>query len=280
MDGNAMPMTYKGNNHIMVLIDAATKYVMLKPTRGESAKAAAKLLRSFTYRICKPKKVTTDQGSCFTSKEFKEACVEIGAKLAPVMARQPQANGQVERINKDINDMVAKVCARNPKDWEDKLLQIEYAINTTKSKVTGYSPYEAVFGREPNEPGVITAQDIIEDTSAPTKEVEIEHIEADIQDKQAEAAKMQKNYHDKKVKPRHFTIGDKVRLFSSKNEQGVPPKLTLRWKGPFKVIRKIGPVTYEVEDLQTKLVSKAHARDLMKVTEERDWEDTTKRTRG
>jgi len=50
--------------------------------------------------------------------------------------------------------------------------------------------------------------------------------------------------HDKIHKAKIFNIGDRVMVYNPVNQPGKSPKLTLKWKGPYVITRKISDVTY------------------------------------
>jgi hypothetical protein len=67
----------------------------------------------------------------------------------------------------------------------------------------------------------------------------------DIYDKRIEEQKRYKSYYDLKHKEITFEIGDKVLILFD-----VPTKgpLMPRWEGPYKIIEKINPVIFKVEN--------------------------------
>lgn len=262
MDGNKMPRSGP-YEHIMVLVDAATKFVMLKPTCGENAKDACELLEEFTYRVRKPMKVTTDRGTAFMSDAFQAKCKEVGAQFAPVGPRQPQANGQVERINKEINEMAAKLWASG-KHWSDYIRQIEYALNTSVSEATGYTPYELVYGREPKAIGVVNAQDIDTQPVAINVRNKVQQLQTLAFRNQKQAAQKQRHYHDRMSRERKFEIGDKVRWHDTTRVG----KLVSQWIGPFTVVKDIGSANFTLQRPDGSQFN-AHKRDMMKVNGER-----------
>lgn len=262
MDGNKMPRSGPFE-HIMVLVDAATKFVMLRPTWGENAKDACELLEEFAYRVRKPMKVTTDRGTAFMSEAFQAKCREIGAQFAPVGPRQPQANGQVERINKDINEMAAKLLASG-KRWSDNIRQMEYALNTSVSETTGYSPYELVYGREPKAIGVVSAQDIEKESATAKVKDRVQQLQSSASKNQRHAAQKQRHYHDRFSRERTFKIGDMVRW----HDTTCVGKLASQWIGPFTVVKNIGSANFTLRRPDGTEFN-AHKRDMMKVNGER-----------
>ena len=57
----------------------------------------------------------------------------------------------------------------------------------------------------------------------------------------------QKSLHDLKMSWQKFNKDDEVYVFFPRYLPGQSPKLTNRWKGPFKVLEKCTDVTYKVD---------------------------------
>lgn len=59
----------------------------------------------------------------------------------------PQANGQVEVTNKELQIFLTK-SVLNKQDWLDRLDEAIWAYNTTWKTTTGFSPYALVYGHQ------------------------------------------------------------------------------------------------------------------------------------
>ena len=104
IDGLALEQSGR-YDHLMVATDAATKYVILRPSAGETAEAAAAILMDIVRRFGRPIEVTTDRGRAFTSDLFLKTCEGMFVRFKPVGTGQPQANGMVERVNRTLMHM-------------------------------------------------------------------------------------------------------------------------------------------------------------------------------
>ena len=56
-------------------------------------------------------------------------------------ADHPQTDGQTERVNRVINDILRSVCADTPKRWSSMLPVVEFALNNAVHASTGYTPF-------------------------------------------------------------------------------------------------------------------------------------------
>ena len=64
----------------------------------------------------------------------------------------PQSNGAVERVHQVLRRMIGKLDNKRCKKWPDHLGTITHAYNSTRSQVTGYSPYFLMMGCRPRLP--------------------------------------------------------------------------------------------------------------------------------
>jgi len=151
IDGLQLPPSGEFD-HLMVATDVATKYVILRPCRGEIAEAATGLLMDIIRRFGRPREITSDRGRAFMSHLFIKACQDLFITFKLAGTGRPQANGAVERVNRTLSDIASIACHGKGDQWSKYVGEIEYAINTRVSSITGYTPYELVFGRLPPEP--------------------------------------------------------------------------------------------------------------------------------
>jgi len=90
--------------HILAVVDAFTKFVWLYTTTATNTKEAVNALTDYFRAYSRPKCVISDRGGCFTSTDFAKF-MEEHIKIA---TGSPQANGQVQRINRSLGPMLAK----------------------------------------------------------------------------------------------------------------------------------------------------------------------------
>ena len=64
----------------------------------------------------------------------------------------PQSDGQTERVNQIIEDMLRAYVGAKPTKWERYLPILEFAYNSSKPTSTGYSPFMLMYGFQPRAP--------------------------------------------------------------------------------------------------------------------------------
>jgi len=133
--------------HILVVVDAFSKFVRLYPTKTTGTKEVMDHLSQYFRYYSRPKFIISDRGSAFTSVEFAEFLNEHQVKQIRVATGSPQTNGQVERVNRVIAPMLAKLTDNIAgKPWYKVLEVVEHAINNTINKSTGQTPSQLLFG--------------------------------------------------------------------------------------------------------------------------------------
>jgi transposase InsO family protein len=68
-----------------------------------------------------PKTIVSDRGPQFVSKFWEELHKSLGTKLLYSSAYHPQTNGQTERVNQILEDMLRACVLESPQKWDDCL---------------------------------------------------------------------------------------------------------------------------------------------------------------
>ena len=143
-----LPETVRGNKHLLVVMDHFTKWCEVFPTKDQKVITVAEILVSRVFsRFGPPVVIHSDQGSNFESNLIKEICNLMGVHKSRTSAYHPQGDGQVERHNRTIQDILASYVSQHKDDWDLWADLAVYAYNTSIHTATGFSPYELVFGR-------------------------------------------------------------------------------------------------------------------------------------
>ena len=99
-----------------------------------------------------PEKFISDQGRNFESDLIKELCKIAGIQKLHATPYHPQGNGQCERFNSTLCNMLGTLSEEEKSDWKSYLGCMTHAYNCTKHASTTYSPYYLMFGRHPRLP--------------------------------------------------------------------------------------------------------------------------------
>ena len=144
----------KGNiENVLVITDHFTRYALAYPSKTQTAQATARILwDNFICHYGFPEKFISDQGRNFESDLIKELCKIAGVKKLHTTPYHPQGNGQCERFNSTLCNMVGTLSEEEKSDWKSYLGCMTHAYNCTKHASTTYSPYYLMFGRHPRLP--------------------------------------------------------------------------------------------------------------------------------
>ena len=144
----------KGNiENVLVITDHFTRYALAYASKTQTAQATARILwDNFICHYAFPEQFMSDQGRNFESDLIQELCKIAGVKKLHTTPYHPQSNGQCERFNSTLCNMLGTLSDEEKSDWKSHLGCMTHAYNCTKHASTTYSPYYLMFGRHPRLP--------------------------------------------------------------------------------------------------------------------------------
>ena len=150
----SLPQTKKGYTAVLVVADKLTKMEHFAPCKNEStAKDMAKLFVDMVWKLHGlPLQINRDRGPEFTNKFIAGICELVGTKHCKSTAYHPQSDGQTERMNKVLEDMIRHYISPQQDNWDELLPMAEFAINNAYQESTGDTPFYLNFGKHPRLP--------------------------------------------------------------------------------------------------------------------------------
>ena len=248
-----LPFTPTGNNYLMVVCDRLTKMTHLIPTlTTASAEQCAVLFFNNVFKIHGlPDSIVSDRDSRFCSKFWKALMQLCNTGIRMSTAYHPQTDGQTERTNRTIEEVLRHHVNSTQNDWDEHLTHVEFALNSSWHESIKSTPFYLNYGFHPRVPLSSVRQEV----NVPAACDFVQHMQEIItkakQSLQA-AQQRQKHFADTHRKEVIFNVGDKV-LLETKNIElrtaagSGHKKLLPRWLGPFEIIAKVGTVAYKLK---------------------------------
>ncbi|KAJ9519489.1 hypothetical protein QJQ45_000577 [Haematococcus lacustris] len=257
-----LPSTAAGHDAIVVFVDRLTKMIHAVPTT--TTVSASILARTFFDHVFRlhglPKVIVSDRDPRFTSTFWTELFRLTGTHLNMSTANHPQTDGQTERANRTLEDMLRNFVSPYHDDWDTHLTAAEFAYNSSTHAATGFTPFHLNSGQEPHTPLSLSAPTPdhapSEKESAPAF---LQRMAADISVAKHHLHNAQERatkYANAKRQDHVFKVGDQVYLADSffthaqiaqSAANHATRKFSPRQHGPFRVLEVVTPVALRLE---------------------------------
>eukprot|EP00253_Pinus_taeda_P024905 PITA_24905 len=144
-----VPYTKNQHDSIMVVVDKLRKTVHFIPVKStfKTVEIADIFMKEFfcLHRILKV--VISDKDVKFTSTFWKNLFSGLGTQIQFSIAYHYETDGQTERVNQVLEDMLHMFLMKQPHKWDDYLHLVEFAYNNGHHEFLGMSPFEELYGR-------------------------------------------------------------------------------------------------------------------------------------
>lgn len=135
-----LPKTKSGNQYILTVMCAATRYPEAIPLRSIKARGIVKALMKFFSTFGLPKRIQSEQGSNFMSRIFSQVMTELNIQHHTSSAFHPESQGALERFHQTLKSMLRKFCSESNREWDEGLLLLLFAVRETPQESLGFSP--------------------------------------------------------------------------------------------------------------------------------------------
>jgi hypothetical protein len=143
------PHSSRGNGYIIVVVDYFTKWVEAMPTFDNTRRTATLFI--FNHIIAQfsvPQAIITDHDSYFRNFMMSELTENLGLRIDNSTLYYPQANDQVEAINKILITMLRRMIRIHKTSWHMMLFSSLWAYQTSVKSATRFTPFQLVYGLE------------------------------------------------------------------------------------------------------------------------------------
>lgn len=265
------PRSKSGNILLLIVLDQFSKFVLLKPLRKGTADTVCNFLESEVFHVYGvPESVLTDNGVQFLSNNIKKFLDRYGVRHITTATHSPQANAS-ERVNRSILAAIRAYVEDDHQNWDVHISSIGSALRTAVHQSIGYSPFFAVFGRQPiqhgstyellNRLGMLPSE-----LTSPLSPPDFQNILYDqIQERLRIAHETHERVYNTRTRFVSYVPGQEVyrrNFVQSDFKKMFNAKLAKKFV-KCRIVSKIGNVMYEVEDMQgNPIAMKYHAKDL------------------
>lgn len=244
-----LPRTRSGNQFILTIMCASTRFPEAVPLRKITARSVVKALVKFFSVFGIPKVVQSDQGSNFMSKVFQQVMQQLGTNHCPSSAYHPESQGALERFHATLKSMLRAYCREFKNDWDEGVPLVLFAAREVVQESLGFSPNELVFGHRVRGPMSLLKEKLLEENSSSQRNL-LEYVSAfhnrlrracEIAGENLKRTQTKmKVWYDRKARARSFDVGDQVLILLPV----IGSPLEARFSGPYTVEEKVGHLDY------------------------------------
>ena len=248
-----LPLTKSGNTQIVVFVDRLTKMTHFAALKENVN--AEDVARCFVHNVFRlhglPEDCISDRDTKFRSAFWTEVQRLLGTKRYMSTSYHPQTDGQTERMNGVLEDMLRHWVSPKQDNWDELLDCAEFAVNNAYNLSVKSTPFRLNYGQDPLTPLSLEvptrmpkAGDFVHEMRESLKAAKLAL---------SAAQNSQKQYYDASRRPQEFVVGQKVLLrttnlkFKGEKKGRLTKKFLPKWVGPFRVLERIGPLAYRLD---------------------------------
>ena len=156
----ALPKTPEEHTGILVFVDRLSKMAHFVPcTETITGAETAKLYLQHVFKhhgMCY--ELVSDRDPRFSGAFWQTFWCSLGTKLMMSTARNPQTDGQTERMMRTLKEMLRSYVNDRRDNWAKMLPFVEFAYNDPVQASTGHTPFFLNCGEHPQRPTSILSQ--------------------------------------------------------------------------------------------------------------------------
>ncbi|KAJ9515219.1 hypothetical protein QJQ45_002355 [Haematococcus lacustris] len=246
-----LPSASHGFDTICVFVDRLSKMVHFVPCKESmNAKGFARLFVDNVFKLHGlPKDMVSDRGPHFHNTFWHHVQKLLGMRGSLSSSYHPQSDGQTERYNRVLEEMLRHYISPTQADWPDYLSLAEFAVNNSWQESIKSTPFLVNTGQSPITPMLHSLPDKGRCPEGLSYATWWQEAVAKAKLCMQAVQQRQVAYANQDRRDVHYKVGQMV-LLSTKNmrlKPGKARKLLPRFVGPFKVLDLVGQVAVNLQ---------------------------------
>ncbi len=267
------PAANGGEMYVLVVIDCFTRFVELYPTVSTGAEEAARHLRVHCGRYGTPHQIFSDRGSQFINEVVEILMILMGVEKIEGTPYSKEENSIVERVNKEVLRHLRAFLQDQKvlEDWVDNLPLVQRIINSTPHSSIGVSPAQLLFGNAVQLDRELYTKEGVEKSENRSTTNYRDYIDkmlalqsrlisiAQSFQKETDVKNLKKRGGQEEADETVFPVNSYVLVRYPHTALGhkPPTKLHSPWRGPLRVVNRIGSI-YTLQDIVTMKLEDVH----------------------
>jgi len=241
----------------LTIIDQHSRYIQVIPLKDITASRVHRaFLDNWVTYFGPPRVIQSDNGRQFIAHVFAELVEILRTTHHFTIRYHPQANGLVERTNRVVKAALSSVVGDHHRDWHKYIPELRLALNSAIHRSTGEQPLYLLTGRHAYFPVGLTNEIIFGENDNFQQRLRTARRAAVAASKDAQ--QVYGRSYNRRARGK-FTPEEGQLVWY---KEMVPRPLGPKWRGPARVCKRFGPVSFEVQHLESGQVLRAHLNHL------------------
>ena len=267
-----LPSVTSKKKHILVVVDSFTKFTKLYPVVTTNTKESCVAMQNYIDNYSRPRRIISDRGTAFSSNDCQKFCEERNIEHIMNATASPQANGQVERVNRVLTPMMAKMCEKlNHADWSSTLRKVEHTLNNTVHTTTKETPAILLFGAPQRGEVIDELAEYLEERNGITdrnlSEIREEASKNIIKSQEANLNRFLKHNSPANT----YEKGEYVAIRHTSTTPGHNKKLDQKYRGPYVIEKVLSHDRYLVRDVDGCQITQMPYNGILEANKLKKW---------